>query len=100
MKSFLLMLQAEEISKQHIIASVRWLLVVTLMKIKNKMKQAEQGKIENIGQFEENRNTRKQNGAKFCVLGDKEIQELNKVSGFLGVDPTLLSSQLVMEIKV
>ena len=65
-KSFGLIPLAEEISKQPSIDSVMWLLVLTLIEIYKEKEQAEQGKI-----FEEKRSTRKWNGAKSCVQGDK-----------------------------
>ena len=53
MKSFVLILLAEKISKQPSIESALWLLVLTLMKIFNKKEQAEKGKI-----FEEKKQSR------------------------------------------
>ena len=46
------MVMAVEISRQHSIECVVWLLVFTLMKIYNEKEQAEQEKIQNV-QFEE-----------------------------------------------
>ena len=63
---------AEKISKQPSIDSVVWLLVLTLMKIYNEKEQAEQIKMHNVQS--EDRNTRKWNGAKFCVQGDKQMK--------------------------
>jgi hypothetical protein len=51
-----------------------WLLVVTLIQIYNEEEQAEQGKAENA-QGEGEKGTREWNGAKFCVLANKQIQE-------------------------
>ena len=48
------------------------------MKIYNEEEQAEQGKI-----FEEKGRTRKWNGAKSYVQGDKQIEKWNKRSGDL-----------------
>ena len=56
-KSFRLILLAEEIQKQPTIDSVVWFSVVTLMKICEK-KQAEQGKLQNV-HFEEKKSTSK-----------------------------------------
>ena len=47
------------------------------MKIHNEEEPAEQVKIQNV-QFEEKRSTRKWNGAKSCVQGDKRIKKWNK----------------------
>ena len=71
-KSFGLISSAEEIPKQPGIDSVVGLLVVSLMKIYNEKEQAEQGKLQNVN-FEEKKSTRKWNGAKSCVQGDKGI---------------------------
>ena len=52
------------------------------MKMYNEKEQAEQGKLQNVN-FEEKKNTKKWNGAKFCVQGDKQIKKWNKGSGNL-----------------
>ena len=57
-KSFGLILLAEEISKQPSIDSVMWFLVVTLMKIYNKKEQVQQSKSQNEN-FEAEMSTRK-----------------------------------------
>lgn len=82
MKSFKFIPWAEEISKQPSIDSVVWLLVLTLMKIYNEKNQAEQGILQNV-KFKEERNTKKWNGAKSCVQGDKQTKKWNKGSGDL-----------------
>ena len=71
-KSFGIILLAEEISKQPSRDSEVWLLVVILLKICNKKEQAEQGKLQKVN-FEKQKSTRKWNGAKSCVQGDKGI---------------------------
>ena len=76
-KSFGLIPSAEEIPKQPGIDSVVGLLVVSLMKIYNEKEQAEQGKLQNVN-FEEKKSTRKWNGAKSCVRGDKLIKKLKR----------------------
>ena len=76
-KRFELILLAEEISEQPSIEySFVWLLVVILMKIYNEEEQ------ENV-KFEEKRSTRKQNGVKSCIQGDKQIKKWNKGNGDL-----------------
>lgn len=60
----------EEISKQPSIDTVVWFLVVSLMKVYTEKVQAEQDKLQNVN-FEEKRGTRKWNGAKSSVKGDK-----------------------------
>lgn len=50
----------EEISRHPRLYCIMWLLVITLMQICNKMKRAEQGKVQNV-QFEEKWSTKKCN---------------------------------------
>ena len=52
-----------------------WFIVVILMKLYNEKKQTGQRKI-----FEDKRSTRKWNGAKSYVQGDKQIKKWNKGS--------------------
>ncbi|KAL6053809.1 hypothetical protein STEG23_030631 [Scotinomys teguina] len=68
------MVLAEEISKHPSMDSVMWLLVITFIEIYNEKEKVEQGKIQNV-QFEEKMSTRKYNGAKSSVQGDKMFKE-------------------------
>ena len=72
---------AEEISKKPINDSDIWLLSFTLISMYNEEEQTKQGKIENV-QFEVKRSTRKWDGAKSFVQGEKQINEspiLNRI---------------------
>ena len=82
-KSFILILLVEEISKQASIDSAVWILVVTLMKAYD---GKEQGKI-----FEEKKSTRKCNGAKSLNGLRNGIKRLVPS----GQDPTQLGFQLM-----
>ena len=73
-KSFGLIQFAEEISKQYNIDFVIWLLVLTLIQIYKEKEQVELGEIRKA-QFKEKEGSGKQNGAKSCVLRDKEMKE-------------------------
>ena len=64
-KSFGLILLAEEISKQPSIDSFAWLLFLTLMNIYNEREQAKQTKIQDV-QIKK-RFTREWTRVKFCV---------------------------------
>ena len=94
MKSFRLIPLGEEISKQPNIDSVMWLLVVTVTKVYNEKKQAQQGQLHNV-KF-------KEKGVPRCrmILSPvfKEINRLrNEVKRMVtsGQDSTQLSFQLV-----
>ena len=63
--------------------SVVWILVATLIKIYSEKEQTEQGKSQNVN-FEEKRSSKKWNGAKSCVPGDKQIKKWNKGCGDFG----------------
>lgn len=81
MKSFGLILLAEENSKQPRIDSAMWFVVVILMRFimkRNKLSRVIQNK-----NFEVKKSTRKGNAAKFCVQGDRWIKNWNNGSGDL-----------------
>lgn len=85
---------AEKISKKPSNDSVVWLLSFTLINMRNEEEQTKQGKIENV-QFEVKRSTRKWDGAKSFVQGEKQMNEslmLNRIKGGenSGQDPTQL----------
>ena len=50
-----------------------WLLVFMLRKIYNEKVQAEQGKLQNVN-LKKQKRTRKYNGAKSYIQGDKQIK--------------------------
>ena len=65
---------------------------MVITQIYNEKEQAEQVKIQNV-QIEGKKGTRKWNGFKSCVQGDKQIKNGIKEMVTSGKDPTLLSFQ-------
>lgn len=63
-------------------------------KIYNEKEQAKKGKTQNV-QFKENRITRKQNGSKYCVQGDKCFKNGIMEVMISGKDATQLRLQLM-----
>ena len=73
-KTFVIILQPQEISKEPRIYSIVWLLVLILMKIYNENKQSKVRKLQNV-QHKEKRGNKKWNGGKSCVQGGKWFVE-------------------------
>lgn len=105
LKSFRLIVLAEEISRQHNIDSVGWILLVTLMQLYNEKEQAKQGK--KLKRMYTLRRKRASESIMELSPVLKGIKRLNKHLVLYGIkelvtsghDPIQLSFQLVKGMK-